>query len=70
MAATYDVKTITATTRYNTDGAIGNAYTITFTTKPSGLTSSITVDGERFNPADVDPMIALEVQRLEAIKAL
>lgn len=70
MAASYDVQTITATDRYNTDGTISKAYTITFATKPSGLTSSVVVVSESLNPAEVGPIIELEVQRLEAIKAL
>ena len=70
MAETYTVNTQTPTTTRDAAGNYVPGIEVTFTTKPSGIVSSVIVPRSQYSADEVDKAIAQSVTVLEAVQKL
>lgn len=70
MADVYDVTGQTQTSILDPGGTVTPAIQVTFTSKPSGVISSVRVPLTSYSAADVDRAIRAMVKTIEDVQAL
>lgn len=70
MADHYEIVTQTPTTDIGPTGTVVPAMQVTFRTKPSKITSRLTLPLATYTPAEVDKAVTAAVAVIEAVQSL
>lgn len=70
MAETYEIVTVAPRTRSEPGGQFVNVQSVTFKTKPSGLTGMVDIPAQVFSATEVDRIVVPLARELEAVKNL
>lgn len=70
MAETYDIVSLQPRTRAVPGGTFQNVVTVTFVTKPNGITGMVDIPEQAFSTEEVDKVVTPKAAILEAVKNL